>query len=208
MLTEAGRDAEVHYGFESESDKLSIRARGLAAHSSKPWDGRNAITHLAGTLGSVDWPDTQAARMVRLINDLVGTGDYAEKFGDVAYSDSFMGPRTLSLTMLKREDGNLVAGINIRQPVGRSEEQVKRTIGDALTAWSQETGIRELRDSLIIGAPQSPYCWKCSSSIPAAPTLDRSRSAAAPTPASYPTASTSAPPCPASSIPGTASTST
>ena len=30
--------------------------------------------------------------MVRLINDLVGTGHYAERFGAVAYAHDFMGP--------------------------------------------------------------------------------------------------------------------
>jgi dipeptidase D len=144
----------VDFSFVDEGAALEIVARGVAGHSSKPWDGRNAITHLAALLGTQEWPDSQASRMVRLINDLVGLGDYGELFGEIAYSDPFMGPLTLSLTTLQSEDdGSLTAGINFRRPVGRSRETVERTVHEAVQVWQRETGIGELRIGLNVNEP-------------------------------------------------------
>ena len=149
----AERDTAVQFSFVREDGSLTIWARGRAAHSSKPWDGRNAITHLAALLGSYDWPSTQAGRMVRLINDLVGTGDYAERFGDVAYSHPFMGRLTLSLTTLGFEDGDLVAGINMRRPAGRSGADVERAVREALAEWERRTGDDAVEITTYIGEP-------------------------------------------------------
>ena len=121
----AERFDEIDFVFTEAPGVLAVSAHGLSAHSSKPWEGRNAITNLAAVLGSYDWPDTQAARMVHLINDLVGTGDYAERLGGVADTHPFMGRLTLSLTKLSLEDGDLVAGINIRSPASRSPEELR-----------------------------------------------------------------------------------
>jgi dipeptidase D len=142
LRREAERDTVVAFTFATTGDSLVVRARGLAAHSSKPSQGRNAITHLAALLGTREWPATPAGRMVRLINDLVGTGDYGERFGDVAYSHDFMGPLTLALTTLGPGDGDsLVAGINARSPVGKSGATLDSAFRAAVAGWSARTGI-------------------------------------------------------------------
>jgi dipeptidase D len=142
LRREAERDTVVAFTFDTVGDSLLVRARGLAAHSSKPWQGRNAITHLAALLGTREWPPTQAARMVRLINDLVGTGDYGERFGEVAYTHDFMGPLTLALTTLGPGDGDsLVAGINARSPAGKSGATLDSLFRAAVAGWSAGTGI-------------------------------------------------------------------
>lgn len=149
----AEQDTSVQFELERSGDSLVVRTRGVAAHSSKPWEGHNAITHLAALLGKHDWPATPAAHMVRLIDDLVGTGDYAGQFGDLAYSHEFMGPLTLSLTKLGIQgNGQLVAGINIRRPIGRSTSAVEKAIGEAVDGWSARTGI-DVDLSTTIGAP-------------------------------------------------------
>lgn len=149
----AASDSLAQFTFERVGETLNVAARGLAAHSSKPWQGRNAITHLAALLGVHDWPSTQAGRMVRMVNDLVGTGDYGERFGKVAYEHDFMGPLTLSLTMLGPGDADtLVAGINIRSPVGMSGEALERAIDEAVESWKRETGI-DAGISTLIGEP-------------------------------------------------------
>jgi dipeptidase D len=149
-------DADVRFEFVPGNGTLTIEAHGLAAHSSKPEEGRNAITHLAALLGPHDWPDGQATRMVRLINDLVGTGDYAERFGEVALTHSFMGPLTLSLTTLGREDERLVAGINIRSPVGRDPDELERLIREAVDEWKERTGIEHLEVGVFTSPAHYP----------------------------------------------------
>ncbi len=149
----AARDSAVPYEFVPAEGSLTIRARGLSAHSSKPQEGRNAITHLAGLLGSYDWPDSQAARMVRVINDLVGTDIYGERFGRLAFNHPFMGPLTLALTTLGLQTDTLVAGINIRSPAGRRPEELERLIHEAVDEWRRRTGIDGLGIRVTVSAP-------------------------------------------------------
>jgi dipeptidase D len=149
----AGQDTLVQFTFQEVSDSLIIDAHGRSAHSSTPWAGQNAITHLSALLGSQDWPATQASRMVRVVNDLVGTGDYAELFGDLAYANDFMGPLTLSLTTLGQDQGGmLVAGINARRPVGKNREQFEEDIRSAVDGWGARTGI-DVELSTSVGDP-------------------------------------------------------
>ena len=146
-----GRDGAVGRG--GPGGRLRVRAHGLAAHSSTPHEGRNAITHLAALLGTHRWPPTPGGRMVALINDLVGTGDHAERFGDLPHAHDFMGPLTLALTTLDAgPDGSLTAGLNVRRPVGRSRAEVETAIRAALDGWRERTGAR-LEATVRIGEP-------------------------------------------------------
>jgi dipeptidase D len=163
QLGDLADDGGVSYAASREGDRLTLRAHGISAHSSTPWEGRNAITHLAAALGRFDWPDTTAARAVRLINDLVGTGDNAERFGDLAYADSFMGPLTLTLATLAETDDGLAVGISFRRPVGRTAAQVETSARAAVDGWQARSGISELTyevavyDPYVAGdAPQIP----------------------------------------------------
>ena len=153
LLDHVDRSADVTVDIETTGDTLRVRTRGVAAHSSTPWEGRNALTHLAALLGTHPWPPTPVATMVRFINDLVGTGHYAKQFGAVAYAHDFMGPLTLALTTLAPTDGGgLVAGLNIRRPAGRSREEVEATIRATLDGWRARTG-SPLAYTLDIGEP-------------------------------------------------------
>jgi dipeptidase D len=151
----ATADDRVTYTFSGEGDSLIVTARGVAAHSSKPWDGVNAVTHLAAVLGS-EWPSTPAARLVRLTNDLIGTEDYAERFGEVAYTHDFMGPLTLALTLVgKGNDGVLTATVNIRSPVGRSGDDLDSLIHEAIEGWEGTTGL-DVEFTTVITPPYFP----------------------------------------------------
>ena len=163
LHTHAAEERDVRFRFDASRDTLQIHAEGSATHSSEPSQGCNAITHLAALLGTQTWPKTQVSRMVQFINDLVGTGHHAERFGAVGYQDPFMGPLTLALTTLGTgNDGELTAGINIRRPMGRTREDVETSIHDALDAWARRQTIA-LDRTLDIG---DPYHLKSAPHIP------------------------------------------
>ncbi len=146
--------AEVGW-FEVDRDDgaVRIRSHGVAAHSSAPWTGRNAITQLAALLGRHPWPPTAAGSMVRFVNELVGPGHHAERFGDLAYAHEVMGRLTLTLaTMTPAEGGGLVAGLNVRRPAGRTGPAVEKTVRAALDAWRRQTGL-SLECATDIGDP-------------------------------------------------------
>jgi dipeptidase D len=141
LLAAADPSCGVTFELEPDGDRLTVRAHGVAAHSSTPWEGRNAVAHLAALLSRRDWPPTPARRMLQLVVDLVGTGDLAERFGDLACTHPFMGPLTLVLTRLYPcDDGGLEACLNIRCPVGRSKEQVEAQVVEAVAGWTAPRG--------------------------------------------------------------------
>ncbi len=152
----AGVDPACGVTIEVESDggRLTVRAHGAAAHSSTPSDGRNAVTHLAALLARRDWAPTPASRMVRLVDELVGTGDHGERFGDLACEHPFMGPLTLVLTELAaRDDGGFDVALNVRCPAGRSPADVEAAVRAAVAAWARRHGGPAPACRLKLGAP-------------------------------------------------------
>jgi dipeptidase D len=125
----------MRYEFEWKGADLLVRARGLSAHSSKPEDGVNAVAMLADALDVRPWPNTTAGGVVNYLNQLVGTGLYGEKFGNIAYRDSFMGPMTVSPTVIRQKDDGIEVSINLRRPQGKSIEQVTNEVNAALAQW-------------------------------------------------------------------------
>jgi len=163
----AGRQAGMRYTFARQDGDLVVTAKGVSAHSSKPDDGVNAISMLADALAVQPWPDTQAGALVNFLNDMVGTGYYAEKFGNIAYRDAFMGPMTFAPTVIRQRDGGAVElAINIRRPQGKSAAQLTNEINAALAQW-QGAHVQLANIAVQIGdpwvqqdAPQLPVLLK------------------------------------------------
>ncbi|NVJ61198.1 MAG: dipeptidase [Gammaproteobacteria bacterium] len=144
-------------------DRHIITVKGLSAHSSKPEQGVNAINFLAASLSDINWSPTPSSQLVKLIDDLVGTGYLAKKFGSIAYEDEFMGPLTLSPTLVnKNSDNQLELFINLRRPKGKSEKQLNEEINIALKNWQQFNS--ELKYQVYVGQPywleQAPHVPK------------------------------------------------
>ena len=148
----AARQAGMRYQYAWDGQQLKITALGVSAHSSKPEDGVNAISMLADALAVQPWTDTAAGGLVTFLNDMIGTGIYGEKFGKIAYRDSFMGPMSFAPTVIKQADGGLQLSINLRRPQGKSTEQLSAEINAALAAWqAAHTPLADIR--LQIGEP-------------------------------------------------------
>jgi len=90
---------------------------------------------LADALAVRTWPNTVAGGVVNYLNELVGTGLYGEKFGAIAYRDSFMGPMTVAPTVIKGRDDGIEVSINLRRPQGKSIEQLTNEVNAALAQW-------------------------------------------------------------------------
>lgn len=125
----------MHYRFSWQDDALTVTARGLSAHSSKPEAGVNAISMLADALQVRPWQGTAPGAMVSLLNELVGTGWYGERFGAIAYRDAFMGPMTVAPTVLKQDAAGLELNINLRRPRGKRKEELEAQVRQAFDDW-------------------------------------------------------------------------
>ncbi|MEW6366074.1 MAG: dipeptidase [Acidobacteriota bacterium] len=155
-------DRAVKYTLEPHAGgSLLVRALGVSAHSSKPNEGVNAITHLAEILSAVRWHRTPASGAARFIHEMIGTGFYAEEFGHIAYSDAFMGPMTLSVGTLREGNGSAEIGINLRRPVGKDGRVLEAEIREAVAEWSRRSTVEaELADLLVYDpydARQAPH---------------------------------------------------
>ncbi|WGL17204.1 dipeptidase [Microbulbifer bruguierae] len=149
----AAQHSQVKFEFAVKESLLEITARGVATHSSEPEHGINAIAFLADTLGTYEWPANAAGATVRYINDLIGTGITAEQFGDIAYSDDFMGPMTGALTMVKVSDKGLTSHLNLRRPTGKTAELLEKQIHRAIDTWQKKTGIQVADVGVHLGQP-------------------------------------------------------
>jgi dipeptidase D len=129
--------AGMSYKYQWHNKRLQISALGKSAHSSKPEHGVNAITHLADLLAVNHWPNNTSGALVNFINDHLGTGLYGDKFGDIAYSDDFMGPMTVQPTVLKASVDGITLNINIRRPRGKTSKQLEQEINSTLALWQQ-----------------------------------------------------------------------
>lgn len=125
----------VSFDLTLKDKQLQITALGKSAHSSKPDDGVNAIPYLADLLADTRWPNNGAGTLVNFINDNIGLGLEGKKFGDIAYHDDFMGPMTVSPTVIKQHDNNLELNINIRRPRGKSAQLLQEQINHAIASW-------------------------------------------------------------------------
>lgn len=125
----------VSFDFSLKDNVLTVTALGKSAHSSKPQDGINAITYLADLLSDTRWPNNGAGTLVNFINDNIGLGLEGKKFGAIAYQDDFMGPMTVSPTVIKQHNNNIELNINIRRPRGKSAQQLRQEINHAIARW-------------------------------------------------------------------------
>ncbi|MDT0602723.1 dipeptidase [Thalassotalea castellviae] len=125
----------ISFDLTLKDQQLIITALGKSAHSSKPQEGVNAIPYLADLLSNTRWPNNGAGTLVNFINDNIGLGLEGKKFGNIAYTDDFMGPMTVSPTVIKQNKNNLELNINIRRPRGKSEQQLRNEINHAIASW-------------------------------------------------------------------------
>ena len=137
----AQADTEATYSFQQEGTSLTIRVKGVSAHSSKPQEGINALSHLAAVLATHPWPPSASASMVRFMHDLVGSDHLGQKFGQIAFSHPFMGPLTSAMTLVKEKDGRLEATINLRIPEGKPKIQLEQEIREAIDGWRKSSGV-------------------------------------------------------------------
>ena len=141
------------YSYQWHNQQLTIKGLGKSAHSSTPRDGINAITHLAEILNNHQWPNTPSGAFVNFMNEYLGTGLYGENFGNIAYSDDFMGRMTVSPTVLKQTEQGIELNINIRRPVGKTKQQLLDEINKVLTTWQEQNNITLLSLNNYIGKP-------------------------------------------------------
>ena len=114
-----------------DGDVIVVKVTGTSAHGSRPEEGVNPVPRLAMFLQSsgVAFADNQYAHAIRYLTDLYGTDYLGEKLG-VAYRDDFMGPLTISPTLIRERGGKLEVTANVRMPRGSTPDALRAKIAE------------------------------------------------------------------------------
>lgn len=132
---------------------IKVSVKGMSAHSSEPESGHNAIAHLAEVFKGIELENNSDGQAIEFINQLIGLDLYGKQFGDIAYEHDFMGPMTVSPTVLKRDGNDVTLSVNLRRPVGKDEAVLKQQIDTALTNWQTSNQVTLKDTQVIIGTP-------------------------------------------------------
>ena len=120
------------------TDSIDLKVTGVSAHGSRPEEGVNPVPRLALFLQEAGVPlvDNGYARAARYIAEVYGTDYFGHTLG-VAYKDDFMGPLTLSPTLIRAgADGKVDVTVNVRMPRGSTPDDLKKTITAKIDAWT------------------------------------------------------------------------
>lgn len=120
-----------------QADAIDVKVSGSSAHGSRPEEGVNPVPRLAMFLqaSGVSFADNQYARATRYLTDLYGTGYLGEKL-EVGYRDDFMGPLTVSPTLIRERNGKLEVTANVRMPRGSTPDALRAKIAERIQGWS------------------------------------------------------------------------
>ncbi len=144
---------QVDYQFSLNNKTLNITAKGKSAHSADPENGINAVAFIAQILSRESWPKTTAGLAVAYINELVGIGYHAEKFGEIAYEDDFMGKMTMVSSIVKPSDIGIHLNLNLRRPKGKTEAVLISQTEQALKGWQNKHSIKLENIKISYGDP-------------------------------------------------------
>ena len=129
-----------------EGNEVEVKVTGASAHGSRPEEGVNPLPRLALFLqaSGVRFADNHYLRAVRYLNDLYGL-DYLGNKMELAYRDPFMGPLTMSPTLV-RERGEYVDVVtNVRMPRGRTPDELGARITKRIFGWAATHGPVEIK---------------------------------------------------------------
>ncbi|CAM4093984.1 dipeptidase [Pseudoalteromonas ostreae] len=132
---------------------IKVAVKGMSAHSSEPELGHNAIAHLAEVFKGIELENNSDGQAIEFINQLIGLDLYGKQFGDIAYSHDFMGPMTVSPTVIKRDGNAITLSVNMRRPMGKDEALLKQQIDSALAQWQANNQVQLKETNIVIGTP-------------------------------------------------------
>ncbi|WP_432262485.1 dipeptidase [Cupriavidus sp. TMH.W2] len=129
-----------------DGNDVEVKVTGASAHGSRPEEGVNPLPRLALFLqaSGVKFVENHYLHAVRYLNDLYGL-DYLGTRMEVAYRDPFMGPLTMSPTLV-RERGEYVDVVtNVRMPRGRTPDELGGKITKRIFGWAATHGPVEIK---------------------------------------------------------------
>lgn len=130
---------------KANAQGVVLTVKGESAHSSNPQSGVNPVSRMFAFINYVQFQQallksnhiTDAARYITANWGL----DYLGKTLGIGYEHEFMGPLTNAVTLVKLTDKRLQVGVNLRIPVGRTSDALKKDIFTKLSSWKENNQV-------------------------------------------------------------------
>lgn len=141
-----------------EGDILSVRVKGLSAHSSMPWQGVNANNILLNYLRLLPLAQLEAESYIRSLAELFADGHQGQALG-VAVSNEEFGALTLSLGVLEVDEQGGSASFDLRYPNLNERAELWQAISGACEA--RGLSVTQLQDKPGLHVPKGSELIQC-----------------------------------------------
>ena len=110
---------------------VKLVVKGCSAHASTPEIGENALTALLGFLAEILTKEGKTKDVIVHLSQMFPHGDTCGKAIGIAMEDEASGALTMSLGILKVEDGKLYGEYDVRAPLCATDENLTKVLSDA-----------------------------------------------------------------------------
>lgn len=123
----------VSFTVSEENGSLRISALGVSAHAAHPENGNNAGTALIYLINRLPLTENETALSFRALEKLFPHKETDGESAGVKMSEAVSGALTLNFGVLSFADGIFEGGLDLRCPLGATNENVKAVIEKALS---------------------------------------------------------------------------
>ena len=137
-----------------EDGVLTLTVTGLAGHGSTPESGVNAVAHMIQVLRSIVDAgfeiDSQAVtQLVEFLSAHVGLENNGKSLG-IGFRDAVSGALTLSIGVLRYEDGQAYVDFDIRYPVTKQLTEIVEPVKEAAKKYGIKVEVGHTNHSLHV----------------------------------------------------------
>ncbi len=129
----AEKETGVSFSVSEEEGILTISALGVSSHAAHPENGNNADTALIYLINRLPLDENETVLSLKTLEKLFPHGETDGESAGVKMSEAVSGALTLNFGVLGFEDGVFECGLDLRCPIGATEENVRAVIEAALT---------------------------------------------------------------------------
>ncbi|GAA0786377.1 dipeptidase PepV [Hathewaya limosa] len=110
------KETSYELSLEKKENGILVKAKGMGAHGSTPWLGKNAIMHLIKFLAEIEFSSKEINQYIAFLNNNIGTETSGESFG-IYLEDKVSGKLAFNVGVIKMTEERADLTLNIRHPV-------------------------------------------------------------------------------------------
>lgn len=135
------RGAPFAASVSRQRDRVRVTARGASVHSSTADEGANPVWILGDIARELRPAPSATGKLLELVGTRLSGDHWGERLG-VGYAHPMMGKLLVSPTLLKTDDDQVLLGINMRRPAGRTKEDFEASLDRALADLKSTIDLR------------------------------------------------------------------